>query len=73
LWFDYDGDRDLDLVVANDQTDTTSFRLFRQMAEAVFTDVTVESGPFVPYTPPDGQAALPTQRGGMCHFKELGI
>ena len=41
LWFDYDGDRDYDLIVANDLSTETSFRLYRQDPGFVFTDVTV--------------------------------
>ena len=47
VWIDYDGDKDLDLLIANDdQAADTSFRLFRQEADGCFADVTVASGVF---------------------------
>jgi hypothetical protein len=47
LWFDYDNDGDLDLVVASDDTrEPTAFRLFRQDSGGLFTDVTAAAGLF---------------------------
>ena len=47
LWIDYDGDHDLDLFVATDALGAaSSFRLFRQEADGMFTDVTVAAGVF---------------------------
>ena len=52
LWLDYDGDRRLDLLVAADCWTATlvecsgirPLRLYRQVADAVFVDVTQQSG-----------------------------
>jgi len=45
LWFDYDNDGDLDLLVANDdETETSSFYLYRQEDPFHFTDVTAAAG-----------------------------
>ena len=51
LWFDYDGDHLLDLVVTTDCrhdplqcTTTERVRLYRQVSNALFTDVTSSSG-----------------------------
>ena len=52
LWFDFDGDRLLDLFVASDCRDvaditcpsTLSLRLYHQVAEAEFEDVTAAAG-----------------------------
>ncbi|MCH7925607.1 MAG: VCBS repeat-containing protein, partial [Planctomycetes bacterium] len=45
LWFDYDADGVLDLLVANDVEDSpTMYRLYRQVASGQFEDVTVEAG-----------------------------
>ncbi|MCH7597105.1 MAG: VCBS repeat-containing protein [Planctomycetes bacterium] len=62
LWFDYDGDHDLDLVVANDLADAPTLRLYRQTTEAVFEDVTDESGLFAPLSPVNSGE----HRGGLC-------
>lgn len=49
LWFDYDDDNDLDLIVMNDRLSTPSvYRLYRQSASGQFTDVTIAAGLFVP-------------------------
>lgn len=65
LWFDYDADGDLDLVVANDVEEApTTLRLYRQYAEARFEDVTQEAGLFVSLPPPGPLPEL--HRGGMC-------
>lgn len=47
LWFDFDGDQDLDLLVCNDDTPPPSGshqQLFRQELDGQFTDVTASSG-----------------------------
>ncbi len=49
LWLDYDGDQDLDLLVAGDYwftepTGSTTLRLYRQESDGMFTDVSTESG-----------------------------
>jgi hypothetical protein len=49
LWFDFDGDEDLDLVVAGDCygiacPGTTHFRLYEQVDPEQFVDVTVQAG-----------------------------
>ncbi len=49
LWFDYDGDHDLDLVIGNDDYLLFTgvefpYRLFRQDADGSFSDVTLSSG-----------------------------
>jgi hypothetical protein len=47
IWIDYDGDHDLDLLVANDDLDApSSFTLYRQNTPTMFEDVTVEAGVF---------------------------
>ena len=44
LWFDYDGDRDLDLLTATDFTQHgMAYHLYRQDNNLQFTDVTVEA------------------------------
>lgn len=59
LWFDYDGDQDLDLLVANDDAqETTSFRLHAQAA-GQFSDVTAAAGLHV-----QANAIMP-HRGGL--------
>ncbi len=63
LWFDYDGDGDLDLFVVNDiHTAPTSYRLYRQESDGQFVDVTVEAGLFIP---PVNQT-FNHHRGGVC-------
>ena len=51
LWFDYDGDHRLDLVVAGDChgltvgcTGVSTLKLYRQVADAQFEDVTLAAG-----------------------------
>lgn len=55
LWFDYDGDRRLDLVIGGDClvdtgmsaapcADPANLRLFRQLPDGQFTDVTIAAG-----------------------------
>ena len=45
LWFDYNGDGLLDLLVTNDTPDSESFyRLYRQEEDGRFRDTTLESG-----------------------------
>ncbi len=67
LWFDYDGDRDLDLVVVNDCFETITctelhtIHLYRQTSSGSFEDVTVGAGL--------GGTRLPnpdTHVGGLC-------
>jgi hypothetical protein len=48
LWFDYDGDHDLDLIVARDHCDPTCdaatlLRLYRQEPDGTFTEVTASA------------------------------
>jgi hypothetical protein len=78
LWFDYDGDRDLDLLVVNDESDlssnkptrASSYILYRQYENARFEDVTVEAGLFIPLGEPGlnffGLQNLPSNRSGLC-------
>lgn len=78
LWFDYDGDRDHDLLVVNDESDlnsnkptrASSFILYRQYDDARFEDVTLEAGLFIPLGKPGltffGLADFPSNRAGLC-------
>jgi len=63
LWLDYDGDFDLDLVVANDdQQAPSSFTLYRQNSPTTFEDVTRAAGL---HKPPI--IVMPTHHwGGLC-------
>ena len=68
LWLDYDGDHDLDLLVAGDCwhaagkcTDGTSLRLYRQDDDGVFEDVTVQAGLFGQWLTPNV-----THAAGLC-------
>ena len=64
LWFDYDDDNDLDLIVMNDRLSTPSaYRLYRQSASGQFTDVTIAAGLFVP---PSDLSEGGYHRGGIC-------
>jgi hypothetical protein len=65
LWFDYDGDGHLDLIVGNDeQAEPSTYRLYRQIDTARFEDVTELAGLFV-YI--DGHpGSFHVNRGGMC-------
>lgn len=77
LWFDYDGDRDLDLIVGNDESDAVTLRplresaytLYRQYEGAKFEDVTVEAGLSIPLGMPgpvfEGPANFPSSRTGI--------
>lgn len=67
LFFDYDGDGDLDLIVGNDDqaidpVAASSFHLFRQDGPESFTDVTREAGLFVHAR----MTGLRPHRGGFC-------
>ncbi len=63
LWFDYDGDHVLDLVVSNDDQDAaTSFHLYRQIPGTGFEDVTTAAGL---HKEPIVEVPLHTM-GGMC-------
>jgi hypothetical protein len=49
LWFDYDGDGDQDLLVANDDlVNASSLTLYRQDSSGQFEDVTVAAGMWTP-------------------------
>ena len=68
LWLDYDGDHDLDLLVAGDCwhaigkcADGTSLRLYRQDDDGLFEDVTVQAGLFGQWLTPDF-----THAAGLC-------
>ncbi|MFQ5462632.1 MAG: CRTAC1 family protein [Phycisphaerae bacterium] len=63
LWFDYDGDFDLDLVAANDdQQAPSSFTLYRQNSSTAFQDVTFGAGLLLPPI-----IVTPTHHwGGLC-------
>lgn len=62
LWFDYDGDSDLDLLVTTDVTGSaTAYRLYRQDADGQFQDVTLAAGLFIPPVNPGVH-----HRGGVC-------
>ncbi len=68
LWFDYDGDHNLDLFVAGDCwqasescADTSTLRLYRQVAAANFQDVSVAAG-----LSDDLVVDNRSHRGGMC-------
>lgn len=66
LWFDYDGDADLDLLVANDEfTVPTTFRLYQQVADSEFQDVTAPAGLFK-QLPSAGDPLSGRHRGGIC-------
>jgi hypothetical protein len=61
LWFDYDGDRLLDLVVANDDPVVVrTYELFHQTYFGTFVDVTVAAGLDLDPGP------VGAHRGGMC-------
>jgi len=69
LWFDYDGDHRLDLFVASDCfasqdqrcVDVMTLRLYRQVADAQFEDVTSQAGFTEDLVISPGQ-----HRGGLC-------
>jgi hypothetical protein len=60
IFFDYDADGDLDLIVVSDDPDVqTSYRLHRHEVDGTFTDVTAEAGLFILDSPRG-------HRGGVC-------
>lgn len=62
LWFDPDGDHDLDLVVGNDTDNlVTSLHYHRQVTPAFFVEATAEAGLQAVL-----QTSSDTHRGGMC-------
>lgn len=65
LWFDYDGDHRLDLLVANDVVGAeSSYRLYRQTGRG-FEDVTFEAGLLLPL-PAGIDQPVYAHRGGLC-------
>lgn len=62
LWFDYNGDSRLDLLVINDLIGAgTSYRLYHQEANGQFSDITHGAQLFIPRVNPG-----PYHRGGVC-------
>ncbi len=66
LWFDYDGDQDLDLLVTREDGAST-FTLYRQNAPSAFQDVTAAANLNLSWSHiPDGQPGIMPHRGGVC-------
>ena len=65
LWFDYDGDRDLDLLVTRDDPPPI-FSLYRQNSPGAFQDVTLLTGLIVPISPRANPPPFAQQRSGAC-------
>jgi hypothetical protein len=65
LWFDYDGDQDLDLLVTRDSPSSSPFTLYGAKSDGTFEDVTAAAGLDVSLGPPKSTAVM-QHRSGAC-------